>query len=576
MADTSYLNLFKDTNFTQERGNYMMAGDLTYSPWEVAKSNFSNLIDNSIVGIGANKARITATDFIYNSPELSPEELKAQGYDDTSEPMTQTEAAYRQYLSDEEYLNTLKNHRINKSGGFASTAVPFVGSAAGGMLGDLPIFLATGMAVGVAGSALLQGATRVGIPGAQAGYQALTSSALGRVGLEVARDGLAAAFLENPLQERAWDSVGKELTEEDKRNNVLYSMLFSAGFGALGEAFGWGRASMKNTIEVANEGKVPSDMPTIIRSQESFGDIPKGSPTPLLPEGKFNGRVYSAHNAPDRNFRFETQDNFGKKYGEGVVATTSRKISINRAKSDLLGTKGQVVELNLSEARLMDLDTELPQQIKTDIVNELEAIDKSLAEAVQEAESSAGNIIDSLMEVADRESKPEVRDAVNEVVKKYGYDGYKFSHVDNAGEIRGEGDFGVHVFDPDKFELGQVEDLGNRDLNADTPFYREMNDADAEYYNSIESQMNYVKEEFDDIDSVEPLLEYGGGDLNRVSDLREIEEINFSEVRDIDNIPDIPEDAKRAVKEELDSLSETPPPELSEEVMKASIFCNKR
>ncbi len=562
---------FRDPELEPSRASYIRGVESTPSNWQMWKSNFENTLYSSIVG-GAYMLNVGMDDKANGSPVLQPEQLRSMGIE-SDRAATPLEAVISRVVN----LKRDKNKLITENQGWAGG----LSSGLAGSLIDMPVYSAAEGIIRGTGNWALKMPVAKTLANTQIGASAMrffNETVKGAVIKGGAINALSAAVIENPIMEQVAKRVGYEFTQEDASNNILYSALFGGAIEGLGKYVDMKRQTLQNAADLENfsNGKTPSDTSSKVMDRDRFGDSPRlefkqAEPTPR------SGRVYASHVSSTREFNSSTQRTFNSKFGEGVVATNNREFAVGEVTSSLLGEKGQVLELDLAEVNLLDADATIAPELKSSLVSKLETIDSGLAKKVSKAEGSTRDIVETLEKVAERKNKPEISEAVREVVKSMGYDGYEFRVKDSSGSFRGgDADRAIHVFDKEKFTLTGVDDQAGMDISKTPEYYYQAEREEMARMLEPSSDLHYDDVVYKELDN-QPL--HMGEEVKfdieqELSDLRDISE----ELKDIDLSTN--EGRKASVsllKKEIESIERlrSIEPEKVSEVAKASEFCNR-
>lgn len=494
---------FTNPELDPRRAQYIRGVESTPSWTDTWVSNFERTLLTSIVGGGAMLA-IGQDDRRNGSKVMTPEQLKEIGLT-SDRPRTPLEAVIGNVV---EYQKR-KSDLLTKDQGLLSG----ISSGIAGSLIDLPVYSAAEGAIRGTGNWILKAPMAKNLASTPMGVKAMNffnQTVQGAVVKGGAINALSAAVIENPIMAQVADRVGYSFTDQDRADNIKYSAFFGGLFEGLGKYLDGKKSTLKaaSDFESAYSGKKPSEGFDRTMDRDRFGDSSRLEFRASDPYSNRTGRVYSAHNSSDRDFTAKTQKRFESRMGEGIIASTNREFAVGEATNFASGEKGQVVELDLKEARLLDADLNIPVEIKSGLVGALEKYDAKLAKKISNTEGTLRDIVETLHKVAETKNKPELSKLVDDTIKGMGYEGYEFRHRDSSGGFRGSDyDRTYHVFDPEKFELRGVDDQAGRDINP-PKYYDDLAEEELKRLLDPSSDIFYNEATYKELDSQSLILEY--------------------------------------------------------------------
>jgi len=554
MAELNRFDVFQNPETLPSRYDAITGVTPSFSWAEAASSQLETSITDTIMGNFARYA-FTQTARQLSRQHFPEDKMREMGLDPDL-PGTMIENILTKAKTDK----AIKNEYIQQS--VDSTSARLLGGLAGNIV-DMPIYMGAEALTLALGSrfAALPGVRNLALTGSAAKF---FETGVGSVAKTVGVNAMAAAAFENPLLSMAKQLNGETLSQEEAYDNIMYSALFAGLIDGFGKAFQNPSRTKRFAADDLNafeNGKKPSSHLGRALDEERFGNTPRLEfEVKDAQKFEYSGKTYAAHRSSNRTFNNKTQSSFESNLGEGVIAVTNREFAVKEATSILEGEKGQILELDLTKTSLLEVDAKPSDILKESIVGKIKEIDDKLAKKVESLTKDATlrDIIEAVNETATKAEKPELAEAIQNVVKELGFDGYKFNIKDTEGSFRGtDSDFGVHVFDKDKFTMKGVDDQNLRDLSKeDLSKYEDLAKEEIEYLHSAESDVFYSPEVYKELDGMEVKYEVPAETTLLKQDI----DLDIESLSQIDSIP-----------ESLNKIN----PELSREVVKATEFCQR-
>lgn len=334
-----------------------------------------------------------------------------------------------------------------------------------------------------------------------------------------------AGLVETPLQQYQRSRDQEDVTATSVIANYAENIAINAGFGVLphgaAHAVGFGGRKIakgwdwvtrstdtagKDAFEAVIAQSLSNKRPDVSHIGELLDRERSGvNPTDIVDysgrvgeskanitlDGQASGRFFYGTNSASQELA--SIDHAGIKpfknnYGDGVYLTDNAVKANNYASSKFNANQGNIFEVNLSDAKLLNTKEHIPgdvlSRMKSALIDSVEgkAGKKAIADAIDDG-ASLEQIFNEIHASAPKDVADRVISQINEEAKRAGYDGYV---VDSEGTSRD-----IMLFGKEKLEQRGVYEPDRR-LNPDTEeVSRAIDDKYKGRMNSPESDFGY-------------------------------------------------------------------------------------
>lgn len=412
------------------------------------------------------------------------------------------------------------------------------------------------------------------------------TTALGKIGAGATIEALETLAIEIPLRVTKANQFGEDYTFGDAATDLGFGIAGGAAFGAARAGFGGLKERFSKTESQAfdNLGKdqTTSNRVPDYKKIDYFGESNKEGPkdtyvyTPIK-AANTEGTTFYASFRGDDVVNVDSNIPLGRSYGRGLVLTDSKDFARANASKNIDLSRGKIAEIDLNDPLLYDLTQPVTPEIKQELEKALSPFLDSDEIADTLNSPNTKEILDQIEGVAFAKNSGEIQEAVNQVFKDQGFNGYLYENVSGNNKSNS-----LFLFDPDNISKMEVSDVPNPKVQGDVPNKRTDNQSLAtksliDHKLDPKNAIDYDPE-FEDIKATPLIIDV---ETELPKDILDVE-LEAKEGFDAAGLEDIEVEtaSSKALKKNADDLKKFEEnnikPEQAPEVGKSLFFCNKQ